>query len=76
MGLTAGLLALPIGLALALVLIEVINVRSFGWSMQLALQPQEFVQAFSVAVLAALAAGVYPAWRISQLLPGRALRAE
>jgi putative ABC transport system permease protein len=76
MGLTAGLLALPIGLALALVLIEVINVRSFGWSMQLALQPQEFIQAFSVAVIAALAAGVYPALRISQILPGRALRAE
>lgn len=76
MGLTAGLLALPIGLALALVLIEVINVRSFGWSMQLALQPQEFVQAFGVAVIAALAAGVYPAWRISQILPGRALRSE
>jgi putative ABC transport system permease protein len=76
MGTTAGLLALPIGLVLALVLIYVINVRSFGWTMQLALLPGEFIQAFGVAVLAALAAGIYPAWRLSQLVTARALRAE
>ncbi len=76
MGTTAGLLALPIGLVLALVLIYVINVRSFGWTMELALLPGEFAQAFAVAVLAALAAGVYPAWRLMQLVTARALRSE
>ena len=63
MGLTAGVLALPIGLALALILIYVINVRSFGWTMQLTLLPGELVLAFGVAVIAALAAGIYPAGR-------------
>lgn len=76
MGFTAGLLALPIGLALALVLIYVINVRSFGWTMQLLLQPGEFAQAFLVAVLAALAAGLYPAWRLGKLVTAQALRSE
>ncbi len=76
MGTTAGLLAMPIGLVLALVLIYVINVRSFGWTMQLALLPGEFAQAFAVAVIAALAAGIYPAWRLSQLVTARALRSE
>ncbi len=76
MGATAGLLAVPIGLALAVVLIEVINVRSFGWSMQLAFTPGEFVEAFLVAVLAALAAGVYPAWRLSRLAVSEGLRME
>ena len=76
MGTTAGLLALPIGLVLALVLIYVINVRSFGWTMQLALHPDTFVQAFAVAVIAALAAGIYPAWRLMQLVTARALRSE
>ncbi|MBI5668909.1 MAG: FtsX-like permease family protein [Chloroflexi bacterium] len=76
MGFTAGLLALPIGLALALVLIYVINVRSFGWTMQLQLQPGEFAQAFLVAVLAALAAGLYPAWRLGKLVTAQALRSE
>jgi putative ABC transport system permease protein len=76
MGLTAGVLALPIGLALAVVLVTVINVRSFGWSMQFLLPPEQFAQAFAVALLAALAAGLYPAWRLGQLVTSRALRSE
>lgn len=76
MGTTAGLLALPIGLALALVLIYVINVRSFGWTMQFMPQPDEFAMAFLVAVVAALLAGIYPAWRLGRLVTARALRSE
>ncbi len=76
MGATAGLLAAPIGLALAYVLIDVINVRSFGWTMQVMLAPEEFIQAFLVAVAAALLAGIYPAWRLSRLSPSEALRME
>jgi len=76
MGTTAGFMALPIGLVLALVLIYVINVRSFGWTMALDLQPGPFVQAFAVAVIAALLAGLYPAWRLSKLVTARALRSE
>ncbi len=76
MGTTAGLLALPIGFVLALVLIYVINVRSFGWTMFLTLSPNEFIQAFAVALVAALVAGMYPAWRLSQLITARALRNE
>jgi len=76
MGMTAGLLALPVGFVLALVLIYVINVRSFGWTLALDLQPGPFVQAFAVAVIAALLAGLYPAWRLTKLVTARALRAE
>lgn len=76
MGITAGILAMPIGIALAIILIAVINVRSFGWTMQLALTPTEFALSFGVAVLAALAAGIYPARRLSQLVTAQALRNE
>lgn len=76
MGAVAGLLALPLGIALAVILIEVINVRSFGWSMDLALGGQEFAQALAVALGAALLAGVYPAWRLSRLVTAQALRSE
>lgn len=76
MGGVAGALALPIGMALALVLLFVINVRSFGWTMQFYFAPEEFVQAFLVALVAALAAGLYPAFRITRLLTARALRSE
>lgn len=76
MGSTAGLWAMPTGFALALVLIYVINRRSFGWTLQLHLAPGDFLQAFAVALLAALLAGIYPALRMSQLRTSRAIRSE
>ncbi len=76
MGITAGILAMPIGVALAIILIYVINVRSFGWTMQLTLSPLEFALSFAVAVLAALGAGIYPARRLSKLVTAQALRNE
>jgi len=76
MGLVAGILALPIGMVLSLVLIYVINVRSFGWTMQFTLLPAEFGEAFLVAVVAALLAGLYPALKLSRLKPAAALRSE
>lgn len=76
MGLTAGLLALPTGLILALVLIYVINLRSFGWTIQLAPAPWIFVQAVIVAVLAALLAGLYPLRRLNRMQIADALRQE
>lgn len=76
MGTTAGLLAAPVGVILALILIEVINVRSFGWSMELSLHWSIFAQAFLVALSAALVAGIYPAWRLGRLVAAEALRSE
>lgn len=76
MGIVAGALALPIGLALAMVLLFVINVRSFGWTMDFYITPEEFLIAFAVAVVAALLAGIYPAWRMSRLSTAQALRSE
>lgn len=76
MGVVAGLLALPIGAALAYILVYVINVRSFGWTMQLVFPPEEFILAFGVAIIAALAAGIYPAGRVANLQTGAALRNE
>ncbi len=76
MGLVAGLLALPIGLAMSLVLTYVINLRSFGWTMQFTLQPAQFGEALLVALLAALLAGFYPALRLGRLKPAAALRRE
>ncbi len=76
MGTVAGALAMPIGLGLALVLLYVINVRSFGWTMDFYWVPGEFLQAFLVAVVAALVAGIYPAYRLTRLVTARALRSE
>ena len=76
MGLTAGVLAIPTGYALALILINVINQRSFGWSLQMMIRPSAFIEAVGLAIVAALLAGVYPAWRLSRMPANEAIRYE
>jgi putative ABC transport system permease protein len=76
MGLTAGLIAIPTGLAMALLLIEVINRRSFGWTLWLSVDPWLLAQAVLVALVAAILGGIYPAWRMSRTPPALALREE
>lgn len=75
-GLSAGLLALPLGIIQALVLILVINRRSFGWTMQTVLSAEVLLQALLLALVAALLAGLYPAWRMARTSPALALREE
>lgn len=76
MGLVAGLLSLPVGIVLALVMIHVINRRSFGWTLSMALSPEVLVQAVALAIGAALLAGLFPAWRLASTPPAVALREE
>lgn len=76
MGSVAGIVALPTGFILAWVLIFVINVRSFGWTLQLYLEPSHFLQAFLVAIGAALLAGIYPATRLGKIVIASAIRQE
>lgn len=76
LGLLAGLLALPLGALQALVLIQVINRRSFGWTLQSAFEPAIFLQAMALALAAALLAGLYPAWRMARTPPALALRED
>jgi putative ABC transport system permease protein len=76
MGLVSGLLAAPLGVAMALVLIPVINRRSFGWTLELQLDPSVILQGLLLAVGAALLAGLYPAFRMARTSPAEALREE
>ena len=76
LGAIAGALAVPVGIGLALVLIRVINRRAFGWSIEAVIPMNVLLQAVGLAVAAALAAGVYPAWRMSRTPPAPALREE
>lgn len=76
MGFTAGLLALPVGVLVAFVLVYVINRRSFGWTLRIEYPPQIFIQAMLLALLAALLAGIYPAFRMARTAPALAIREE
>lgn len=66
MGLLAGCLALPLGWLMSEVLIKVINVRSFGWSMQSMMSAGSVVETLILALLSAILAGLYPAYRLSR----------
>ncbi|MEP7242377.1 MAG: FtsX-like permease family protein [Gammaproteobacteria bacterium] len=63
MGLAAFLAAIPAGLLTAVLLIDVINRRAFGWQIDLHITGTQIGNAFAVAMVASLAAGLYPAWR-------------
>ena len=76
MGILAGLLALPLGWAMAKILIHVINLRSFGWSMQSSIPEGTVLSTFALSCTAAILAGLYPAWRLSRSHIARQLRDE
>jgi putative ABC transport system permease protein len=75
-GASAGFLAMPTGAILALVLIYVINLRSFGWTIQWQTNGWVFLQALVVAILAAWLAAVYPAWKLGRMKVADALRRD
>ncbi len=76
MGVMAGVLSIPLGLILAWVLTFVINRRSFGWTLQFEVPATVLLEAFVLALAAALLAGLYPAWKMSRANPSLALREE
>jgi putative ABC transport system permease protein len=76
LGLIAGLFALPLGLAMAEVLIHVINQRAFGWSITSQIAPGVIAEAMILATGASLLAGAWPAWRAGHTDPAAALREE
>ncbi len=75
-GLLSGIAALPLGLLMASVLIDVINRRSFGWSMDIQISTEVLLGALVLSVGAALIAGIYPAYRAAHAQPALAMREE
>jgi len=75
-GAAALLAALPAGVLTALMLIDVVNRRAFGWQIDLHVHPDAFATAAGVALTAALVAGLYPAWRSAGAPLAQAIREE
>ena len=76
LGALAGVLAAPLGVAMAAMLVFVINKRSFGWTLQLTIEPAVLLQGLVLAIGSALLAGWLPARRMLQRNPASALREE
>jgi putative ABC transport system permease protein len=72
----AGVCAVPTGLVLAAVLTYVINLRSFGWTIQWSVAPWILLQALAIGVVAALLAGLYPIRRLARMSVVDGLRRE
>ncbi len=76
MGTVSAVLSWPIGLALAAILVYVINLRSFGWSIRLQIEPGLFLQAVAIGLAAALLAAIYPLHRLTRAEVAAGLRQE
>ena len=76
MGLVAGALALPVGVAMAGMMTGFINRRSFGWTMPLVVDPTILLQTVLLSVAVALLAGLLPSARMASAEPAVSLREE
>jgi putative ABC transport system permease protein len=76
MGGFASFIAVPAGTALALVMIYVINLRTFDWTIHFRLDTGAYIQIFMLALAAALLAGIYPMLRLKKISVAAAIREE
>jgi len=76
LGVASQVVGLAVGLVLALVLIYVINVQSFGWTIQVHLPGAFLVQSTLALLAATAAAGLYPATRAANIRAIEVVREE
>ncbi|MFN4140866.1 FtsX-like permease family protein [Aestuariivirga sp.] len=68
------LAAVPAGLALAWLLLAVVNVEAFGWRLPLHLFPLDWLRLFALALLSAAGAAILPALRLARLAPAELVK--
>lgn len=68
------LVAVPLGLLLAWLLLAIVNVEAFGWRLPLFVFPLDWLALALWAMLAAALAAAWPAWRLAGIPPARLLQ--
>lgn len=68
------LCAVPLGLALSWVLLNVVNVAAFGWQLPMFLFPGQWLQLGALAILVAALAAAWPSWRLARIPPAELLK--
>ncbi|MBK0400687.1 ABC transporter permease [Limibaculum sp. M0105] len=68
------LAAIPLGIAVAWILVAVVNVAAFGWRLPLHLFPGEWAALAALALAAAFLAALAPVLRLARTPPARLLR--
>ena len=69
-----GVLALPLGLVLAWVLLAVVNVEAFGWRLPMHVFPLEYLRLAALTLVAAFLAALWPAIRLAGTDPQTLLK--
>jgi len=68
------ILAMPLGLALAWVLLAVVNVEAFGWRLPMFFFPLDYARLAGFALVAAVLAALWPARRLARTRPADLLK--
>jgi putative ABC transport system permease protein len=76
MGMISFLMSIFSGTALAVILIKVINLRSFNWTIFYYFSMGPYIVAFLTAVLASVGASLYPIWKVYRKYPQMQIREE
>lgn len=74
LALLTALCALPLGLALAWVLLAVINVEAFGWRLPMQVFTADILRLFLMALATGVLAAAWPAWQVYRRSPADLLR--
>jgi putative ABC transport system permease protein len=69
------LCALPLGLAMAWILVAEISVRAFGWRLPYSIFPEQWMEMLALALVAALLSAALPALRLARTPPAALLKA-
>jgi len=67
-------LAVPVGLVLAWVLLSIVNVEAFGWRLPMFLFPASYLKLSLLTLLAAFLAALWPAFRLARVAPQSLLK--
>ncbi|MEO0379858.1 MAG: ABC transporter permease [Pseudomonadota bacterium] len=74
LGLLVFACAIPLGLALAWILLSKVNVEAFGWQLPMFLFPLDYLQLGAYALVAVALAAAWPAWRLIRTPPAALLK--
>ncbi|WP_299691501.1 ABC transporter permease [uncultured Vibrio sp.] len=73
-GLISALIAIPLGLALASLIVDIVIKQSFGWSLELQVIPWGYLVTLGWTMLALMLAGALPVMRMVRNTPMKSLR--
>ncbi len=68
------MLAIPLGLLVAWILLAIINVEAFGWRIPMLLFPLDWLRLLALAILTASLASLYPALKLRRMPPADLLK--